>query len=77
MFPGILLSEYQDIEGIADMSAHVSCHFITRSYKCKEHPLMGKYSLIELSMLILYNTIEEKCVGTVNLSCMSLFLLLF
>ena len=40
-FPGILSLECQDIEGIADMSSRVLWHFMTRSYKYKEHPLMG------------------------------------
>ena len=49
---------------------------MTRSYKCKEHPLMGKYSLVEHRMVIPYDTIEEQYVVTVNLSCLSLFLFL-
>ena len=37
---------------------------------------MGKYSLIEYCMVILYDTIEEKYVATGNSSCVSLFLFL-
>ena len=75
-FPGILFSECQDIEGVADMSARVLWHFITRLYKCKEHLLIGKYSLVKRHMVILYDTIEEKYAVTRNLSCLLLFLLL-
>ena len=45
-FPGILSSKYQYIEGISDMSARVSLHFMAISYKYKEYPLMGKYSVV-------------------------------
>ena len=38
---------------------------------------MGKYSLVELRMVIPYDTVEEECVVTDNLSCMSLFLFLY
>ena len=58
-FPGILLYECQNIEGVTDMSARVLWHFITQSQKCKKHPLMGNYSLVELCMVIPYDTIEE------------------
>ena len=37
---------------------------------------MGKYSLVELRVVILYNTIEGQNVATGNLSCLSLLLLL-
>ena len=74
--PFILLFEYRDIEGIADMSPRVSWHFMTWSYKRKEHPLMGKYSLVEHRMVLPYNAIEGKNVVTGDLSCMSLFLFL-
>ena len=73
----MLSSEYQDIESIDDISARVSWKFMTWQYKCKEHPLIGKYSLVERRMLILYDTIEEQYVVIGNLSCLSLFLLLF
>ena len=75
--PGILSFKCQDIEVIADMSYRVSWHFMTRSYKCKENPLMGKYSLVEPHMVIPYDTIEEKYLVTGNLSCLSLFLFLY
>ena len=75
-FPGILSSECQDIEGISDISARVSRNFMTRLYKYKEHPLMGKYSLVERRMVITYDNIEGKYLVTGNLSCLSLFLLL-
>ena len=74
--PGMLSSKFQDIEVIADMLDRVSWHFMTQSYKCKDHPLMGKYSLVERHMVIPYDTIEERYVLTGNLSCLSLFLLL-
>ena len=74
--PWILLFEFRDIEGIADMSPRVLWHFMTRSYKRKEHPLLGKYSLVERRMLLPYDTIEGQNVVTVNLSCLSLFLFL-
>ena len=76
-FPGMWLSECQDIEGIYDMSARILWHSMTRLYKCKEHPLMGKYSLVELHMLIPYNTIEGQYVVTGDLSCLSLLFFLF
>ena len=75
-FNGILLSEWRDIEGIYNMSTGVLWHFITRSYKCKEHPLMGEYSRVELRIMILYDTIEGKTVVMGNLSCLSLLLFL-
>ena len=56
----ILLFECRDIEVIADMSPRVSRHFMTRSYKRKEHPLMGKYSLVERHVVLQYNNIEGK-----------------
>ena len=74
--PWILSFECQDIEGIADMSPLLLWHFMTRSYKRKEHPLMGKYSLVELRMVLPYDTIEGKNVVTGNLSFLSLFLFL-
>ena len=73
---GILSFKCWDIGGIADMSSHVSWHFMTRSYKRKEHPLMGKCSFVERHMVLPYNAIEGKNVVTGNLSCLSLFLLL-
>ena len=73
---GTLLFECHDIEDISDMSSRVLWNFMTPSYKCREHPLMGKYSLVETHMVIQYNTIEEQYVVMVNLSCLSLFLLL-
>ena len=39
-------------EGIADISARVLWHFMTRSYKCKEHPLIGNYSLVERHIIV-------------------------
>ena len=74
--PWILLFECQYIEGISDMSPRVSGHFMTRSYKRKEHPLMGKCSLVERRMLLPYDTIEGKNLVTGDLSCLSLFLFL-
>ena len=68
--PGILSFERQDIEGIADMSSLVSWHFMTRLYKCKEHPLIGKYPLVERRMVVQYDTIEGKNVVTGNLFCL-------
>ena len=56
-FPGILSFECWDVNGIADMSSHISWHFMTRSYECKEHPLMVNYSLVEIRMVIPYNTV--------------------
>ena len=73
--PCILLFEFRDIEGISEMSSRVLCHFMTRSYKRKEHPLMGKYSLVEHCMVIPYDTNEVQNVLTGSLSCLSLFLL--
>ena len=72
----ILLFECLDIEGIDDMSPRVPCHFITRSYKHKEHPLMGKYSLVERRMVLPYDIIEGQYVVKGYLSCLSLFLFL-
>ena len=40
-FPGISSSEFQDIEGIADMSSRVLWNFMTRFYKCKEMSFDG------------------------------------
>ena len=57
-FPGILSFECQYIEGISDMSFRVLWQNMARSYKCKEHPLMGNYSLVERHMVILYDPIE-------------------
>ena len=74
--PWILSFECRDIEGIADMSPRVSWYFMTQSYKRKEHPLMGKYSLVERRMVLPYDTIEEQYVVTGNLSCLSIFLFL-
>ena len=51
-------------------------HFMTRSYKCKDHPLMGKYSLVEQRIVIPYDTSEGKNVVTGNLPCLSLFFFL-
>ena len=76
-FPGILLFECQEIEDISDISYCVSWQFITRLYKCKEYSLMGKYSLVELRVVIQYNTIEEQYIVTGDLSCLSLFLFLY
>ena len=42
-----------------------------------EYSLMGKYSLVGYCTLILYNIIDRSHVETVNLSCLSLFLLLY
>ena len=75
-FPGILLFECRYIEGITDMSSRVLWRFMTQSYRCKEHPLMGNYLLLEHRMVILYDTIEVQNVATGNLSCLSLFLFL-
>ena len=58
-FPGMLSSECQYIEGISDMSARVSWHFMAWSYKYKERPLMVNYSLLERRMVIPYDTIEN------------------
>ena len=74
--PCILLFKYRDIEGIADILPYVSWRFMTRLYKRKEHHFMGKYSLVEHRMVLLYNTIEGKNTVTGNLSCLSLFLFL-
>ena len=74
-FRGILSFKLQYIEYIYDMSSRVLWHFMTRSYKFKEHPFMEKYSLAERHMLIPYNTIEEQYLVMGNLSCLSLFLL--
>ena len=68
--PWILSFECRDIEGIADMSPRVLWHFMTRLYKRKEHTLMGKYSLVELLMVLPYDTIEGQHVVTGNLSCL-------
>ena len=46
-------------------------------YKCKEHLLIGNYSLVEIRMVIPYDTIEGKNIVTDNLSCLSLFMLLY
>ena len=75
-FPGILFLECRDIESISDMSSRVLWHFMTRSYKCKEHPLTGEYSLVERRMVIPHDTIEGKNVVTGDLSSLSLFLFL-
>ena len=75
-FPGMLLFKCREIECISEMSSRVLWHFMKRSYKCKEHPFMGKYSLVERRMVIPYDTIEGKNVVTGNLSCLSLFLFL-
>ena len=75
--PWVLSLECRDIEGITDMSPRVSWHFMTQLYKRKEHPLMGKYSLIERRMVLPYDTIEVKNLVTGNLSCLSLFLFLY
>ena len=75
-FPGTLFIGCQDIEGIVDMSSRVLWHFMTQSYKYKEHPLMGEYSLVERRMVIPYDNIEGKNVVTGNLTCLSLFLFL-
>ena len=56
--PGILLLECQDIEGVSDISSRVLRHFMKKLYKCKEHTLVGKYSLVERRMIITYDTIE-------------------
>ena len=69
-FPGMLSFECQDIEGIANISSRVSWHFMTRPCKCKEDPLMGKYSLVEPRMVIPYNTIEDP-VCRFSCSCLS------
>ena len=66
--PWILLFEYRDIEGIADMSPSVLWHFMTQSYKRKEHTLMGKYSLVERHMVLPYDTIEGQNIVKGNLS---------
>ena len=39
--------------------------------------LMGKYSLVGCRTLIMYNVINERYVETVNLLCLSLFVLLY
>ena len=65
-----------DIEGIDDMSPRVSWHFMTRSYKRKEHPFMGKYSIVERRMVLPYDNIEGQNIVTGDLSCLSLFLFL-
>ena len=70
-FPGILLLECQDIEGITDISSRVLWHFMTISYECKEHTLIRKYSLVQHRMVIPFNTIEEQYKVTGNLSCLS------
>ena len=44
--------------------------------KMSEYSLMGKYSLVGFRTLILYDIIDERYVETVNLSCLSLFLIL-
>ena len=75
-FPGILSFEYRVIDDIADMSSCVLWHFMTKLYECKEHPLMGKYSLVEHRMMIPYDTIEGKNLKTGNLSYLSTFLFL-
>ena len=75
-FVCILSLECQDIEGIADISPRVLRHFMTCSYKRKEHTMMGKYSLVEHRIVLLYDTIEGKNVVTGNLSYQSLFLFL-
>ena len=75
-FPGILSFEYQYIEVIAEISSRVLWHFMTQSYYCKEHPSMGKYSLVENRMVIPYDTIEGQYVVTGNISCLSLFFFL-
>ena len=72
----ILLFKCQDIEGIDDMSARVLQHCMKLSYKRKEHPLMGKYPLVERCTVITYDAIEGQNVATGNLSCLSLFLFL-
>ena len=72
--PWILLFVCQEIEGIASMSPRVSLHFMTQFYKRKEHPLMVKYSLVELRVVLPYDTIEGQNVVTGNLSCLSLLL---
>ena len=81
-FPGILLFKFHDIEGIYYMSSCVSWHFITRLCKCKEHPLMEKYSLVERCIAIPYDNIEGQYVVTGNhpvyhfsCSCLSKILL--
>ena len=74
--PCILLLECRDIEGIADMSARVLQHFMKLSYKRKEHPFIGKCSLVERRKVLPYDTIEGKNVVTRNLSFLSLFLFL-
>ena len=55
-FPGIFLSKFHFIGCIEYISARVLWHFITRSYKCKEDPLMG-------SSLHLYDNVI-KCHNT-------------
>ena len=81
-FPGMLLFKCLEIDGISHMSSRVSWHFMTWSYECKEHPLMGRYSLVESRMVIPYDTIEGKHLVTRNLpvyhfscSCLSKILL--
>ena len=50
---------------------------MTRLYKFKEHPLMGKYSLVECRIVIPYDTIEVQYVVMGNSSYLSLFLFLY
>ena len=45
---------------------------MTRSYKYKEHLLIGNYSLVERLMVILYNNIEGKYVVISHLSRLSI-----
>ena len=68
-FRGYYCFECWDIEGIANMSPRVSWHFMTRSYKRKEHPLMGKYSLVERRIVLPYDTIVGQNVVTGNYEC--------
>ena len=61
--------------------------FVTSLYKYQaihdtivrisEYYLMRKYSLVGFHTLILYNVIDGRYVQTVNLSCMSLLVLLY
>ena len=74
--PWYIVFQIPVIGGIYDMSARVLWHFMTRSYKCREHPLMRKYSLVKRHMVIPYNTIEVQYVVTGYLTCLSLFLFL-
>ena len=64
-------------EGIADMSPRALWHFMTWLYKCKEDPLMGKYSLVEHCMVMTYDTFEEQYVVTGNLFCLTLLLFFY